>query len=218
MAIITSFVEPRRLYRYRSLDKFDQEMESIEQSYLFCSAYRDLNDPMEGRFTSGGRFRASPSHHEIKEAIVNNKARLGMCSFSEVHNHELMWAHDAQHFSGICIGYSVRLLLQNLPGDVSFVRMSYNEKAPAVVRSDAGPEKLAKMTLSHKSYRWLYEREWRMFAQIGKVDYRSTNCITCVYLGYRISRGHRKQLGDILNRLGIEKKNMGITKYAIEFG
>jgi len=27
-------------------------MEAIEEGYLFCAAYRDLNDPMEGLFSS----------------------------------------------------------------------------------------------------------------------------------------------------------------------
>jgi len=81
----------RRLYRYRSLEKFDQETEAIEQGYLFCSAYDKLNDPMEGRFTSSRRFRANPDHSAIREAIIENKGRVGMCSFSEVHDHELMW-------------------------------------------------------------------------------------------------------------------------------
>lgn len=50
MATIKSYVEPSRLYRYRSLRAFDREMEAIEDGYLFCAAYRTLNDPMEGAF------------------------------------------------------------------------------------------------------------------------------------------------------------------------
>jgi hypothetical protein len=172
---------------------------------------------MEGRFTSSALFRKSSDHQAIKEAIIDNKARVGMCSFSEVHNHELMWAHYADHFRGICIAYSVRLLLQNLADQVNFVRMYYDEKAPIITRGHAGPAKLAKMILSHKSYRWLYEREWRVFAQLGKVYYRSIECVTRVYLGYRISRNHRKQIVKVLARLGIEKKEMNIKKYFIEF-
>ena len=217
MATIRSFVEPRRLYRYRSLEKFDRELAAIERGYLFCSAYKDLNDPMEGRFTSSRRFRASPAHLAVREAIIDNKAHVGMCSFSEVPNHELMWAHYANHFSGICIAYSVRLLLENLPKEVDFVRMYYDEKAPEIVRWDVGPEKLAKMILSHKSYRWLYEREWRMFSSMGNAFYGITNCVTRVYFGYRMSSRNRKRLGETLKRLKIEKKDMDITKYVIKF-
>ena len=172
---------------------------------------------MEGRFTSSHRFRASPDHLAIKEAIIDNKARVGMCSFSEVPNHELMWAHYANHFSGICVAYSVRLLLENLPDEVDFVRMTYDEKAPTIVRSEVGPKNLVKMILSHKSYRWLYEREWRMFARMGKAYYHNTNCVTRIYLGYRIGHSHRKHLVEILKRLELEKKEMGIKKYIIEF-
>jgi hypothetical protein len=217
MASIESFVKPGRLYRYRSLERFERELAAIEEGYLFCSAYEALNDPMEGRFTSGRLFRKSSDHLAVKEAIIDNKARVGMCSFSEVNNNELMWAHYADHFCGICIAYSVRLLLQHLGDQVNFVRMFYDEKAPIITRTGAGPENLAKMILSHKSYRWQYEREWRMFAGLGKTCYRNVDCVTRVYLGYRISRGNRARITRILKRLQIEKKEMTIKKYFIRF-
>jgi Protein of unknown function (DUF2971) len=217
VAEIKSYEQPRRLYRYRSLDHFDQETDAIENGYLFCSAYEKLNDPMEGRFTSSRLFKRSPDHRAIRMAIIDNKARIGICSFSEVHNHELMWAHYADHFRGICIGYSVRLLLDNLPPDVSFVRMFYNEKAPTIRRSSSAPQNLAKAVFSNKSYRWLYEREWRMFGHQGRVHYGTRDCVTCVYLGYRIPSSDRKRLTDKLKRLGVMKKEMGIEKYFIKF-
>src|ERR1700751_5625042 len=107
-------------------------MEAIEEGHLFCSAYEKLNDPMEGRFSSSRLLRKSPDHQAIREAIIGNKARIGICSFSEVHDNELMWAHYADHFKGICIAYSMRLLLAGHGEDVKFVRMFYNEVAPTI--------------------------------------------------------------------------------------
>src|SRR5438445_5082204 len=92
MATIESYVRPARLYRYRSIANLDRELGAIEDGYLYCAAYTDLNDPMEGLFSSSKLLRRSEDYRRIRNAIADNKAQIGMCSFSEVHNHELMWA------------------------------------------------------------------------------------------------------------------------------
>lgn len=217
MAIITAYVQPPRLYRYRSLQNFDHEIKAIERAYLFCAAFTSLNDPMEGLFTSSPRLRESENYRTIRRSLVENKLQMGMCSFSEVRNHELMWAHYADQFRGICIAYSLSKLLYRLPDNISFVRMFYNETEPTVHRSRKEASDLAKMTLSYKNYRWLYEREWRMFAQLGRTHYRDTACVTSVYLGSRISNAHRDEIANRLKLLKIKVHTMTIKKYSISF-
>ncbi len=217
MATIKSYVEPSRLYRYRSLKEFDREMEAIERGYLFCAAYRTLNDPMEGLFTSSKLLRESEDYRIIRDSIRDNKSQLGMCSFSEVHDHELMWAHYADQFRGICISYNFSKLRDGMADDITFARMFYNETVPTIRLSDQGPDELAKMVLSYKNYRWLYEREWRMFASLGKASYRPTNCVTRVYLGSRIEDDDRIQIKNKLKRLKIKTSDMNINKYSISF-
>jgi hypothetical protein len=217
MATIESYVQPPRLYRYRSLEEFDRELQAIEEGYLYCAAYATLNDPMEGLFSSSQNLRESEDHRAIRASIADNKADLGMCSFSEVHNHELMWAHYADHFKGICISYSLSKLLKALPNGVNFVRMFYNETEPTIHRTDKDPVELAKMVLSYKNYRWLYEREWRMFAPLGKAYYRDTACVTRVYLGFRVTDAGRNRITHMLKRLKIKIRHMTIDKYSISF-
>jgi hypothetical protein len=217
VATIDFFVQPPKLYRYRSLDEFDREIKAIERGYLFCAAFKTLNDPMEGLFSSSRNLRESGDYRTIRNSIIENKSQMGMCSFSEVRNHELMWAHYADQFSGICIAYSFSMLLNHLPNGISFVRMFYNETEPTIhtTRKEAGD--LARMVLSYKNYRWLYEREWRMFAPQGRAHYRDTDCVTSVYLGSRISDAHRQQITKRLKPLKIKLRNMTINKYSISF-
>jgi hypothetical protein len=73
------------------------------------------------------------------------------------------------------------------------------------------------MVLSYKSYRWLYEREWRMFADQGKVSYGNTDCVTHVYFGSRINAKKRVRLEDALTALNISSSSMSISKYLIKF-
>jgi hypothetical protein len=51
----------------------------------------------EERFPSRRLFRRSQDHQTISDAIIDNKAHIGICSLSEVHDHELMWAHYRWH-------------------------------------------------------------------------------------------------------------------------
>lgn len=203
-------VQPRTLYRYRALAKFDRELEALEQNYLFCVAYTTLNDPMEGVFHSSKVFRESTNHRITRRDIIDNKRHIGMCSFSEVYDHELMWAHYADKYSGICIAYSFARLLDNLGDNVSFVRMYYNEDVPIVRHSRQEAEDVAKMVLSYKNYRWLYEREWRMFAPQGKAKYGDKACVSRMYLGSRID-------SDKARKIIRAMKAHGIKKYSIAF-
>jgi hypothetical protein len=217
MATIESYVTPQRLYRYRSLKEYERELEAIEESYMFCSAYEDLNDPMEGLFTSSRLLRKSANHRAIRDAVVDRKSQIGLCSFSEVYDNGLMWAHYADQFRGICIAYRLSHLLECLSQDINFVRMYYNEMVPTIRQGHWTPKQLAKMVLSYKNYRWLYEREWRMFARQGRASYRKTNCISCVYFGARINPHDRSRITAALKKLHIKTMEMEIDEYFISF-
>jgi hypothetical protein len=176
-----------------------------------------LNDPMEGSFSSSKLLRKSARYREIKNAIIDNKAALGMASFSEVFDHELMWAHYADQFKGICVGYSLKKLMKSLGDEIDFVRMFHSEKVPLISYSSNDPVTLAKMVLSYKNYRWLYEREWRMFARQGRTNYFDPSCVTHVYLGARMNPDDRNQVIAALNPLGIKTSEMSVDKYSINF-
>ncbi len=218
VATINFYGQPPRLYRYRALEHFEREIDAIVNGYVFCSAFTALNDPMEGLFSSSRRLRENEDYRAIRQSIVQNKSQIGMCSFSEVRNHELMWAHYADQFSGVCVSYSFSKLQRFLPDNVSFVRMFYDETEPIVHSTHIAHSDLAKMVLSYKNHRWLYEREWRMFApEQGNVHYRDTACVTTVYLGSRISEAHRRGITDRLKESGIRTRCMSINKYSISF-
>lgn len=112
MAAIESYVKPTELYRYRSLKKIERELEAIETKFLYCAAFDRLNDPMEGLFHSTPSLRMSQDFISIRGAITEAKANIGICSFSEVHNHGPMWAYYADEFRGICIAYNLPKLLK----------------------------------------------------------------------------------------------------------
>jgi hypothetical protein len=128
-----------------------------------------------------------------------------------------MWAHYADQFSGICVGYSLSRMLASLGNDVEFVRMYYDEKVPTISHASAHPTLTAKRVLSYKNYRWLYEREWRMFATQGKAIYGEAACATHIYLGSRMRQVDRELVIESLKDTEIRISEMSIKKYSISF-
>ena len=167
-------------------------METLEQSYIFCGDYSNLNDPIEGFFSLGSTVQV-PAEQAIK-AISD---MIGVGSFCEAHDNELMWAHYADQFRGICIAYDFRRLISELPDDVYFARMHYAERFPVIGDLRREPEILARRVLSYKNYRWVYEREWRMLGPKGPIAYKTRKSIRRVYLGPRITTriaGRRREV------------------------
>ena len=217
MAEIKSYVKPRRLYRYRPIGHLDRELEAIEEGYLYCAAYKEMNDPMEGLYSSSKKLQQSDRYEEIRDAIFENKIQMGICSFSEVYYHELMWAHYASQFGGICIAYDFYNLLKFLPDEVEFVRMYYNEELPSVGLTSRPAGELTKMILSYKNHRWLYEREWRMFGRKGKVSYGNHKCVARVYIGSRIEPHQQMVIENRLRHIKIPVSIMKLDGYSLSF-
>jgi Protein of unknown function (DUF2971) len=136
MAEIKNYAIPRYLYRYRSLTKFERELDSIENFYLYCSSYKNMNDPMEGFYSPSKVLEKHPDLELVKTEILSQKTKIGICSFCEVFNHELMWAHYANQFDGICIAYDFFKLRRVLSDQVSFSRIYYNEELTNFVEPD----------------------------------------------------------------------------------
>ena len=217
MASIQVFAQPNTLYRYRSLANLDREMQTLENNYIYCGEYSKLNDPMEGFFDLGSKLAQTPTARSIKQAITAMTARVGIGSFCEAHDNELMWAHYADQFRGICIAYNFRNLLSELSDDVYVTRMHYTERMPVVGISRQEPDNLAKRVLSYKNYRWGYEREWRMFGPMGKVYYKTQASIRHVYLGPRATDAERTKVETRLRAVGIAVRGMSLEGYSMKF-
>ena len=217
MATIEVFAQPFTLYRYRSLKALDREIGALESTSIYCGDYSKLNDPMEGFFDISRLVKASATSKKIEAAIKSESADVGISSFSETQDNELMWAHYANQFTGICIAYNFPRLRRELPTDVYFSRMHYTEKIPIVGITRKKPDALAKRVLSYKNHRWLYEREWRMFGPKGLVKYKSHSCIRRVYLGFRIEPATLSVVQRRLSKIGVSTKLMKLAGYSIDF-
>jgi hypothetical protein len=97
--------------------------------------------------------------------------------------------------------------------------MYYNEEVPKIGRPREQPNinEIVKTILSYKNYRWLYEREWRMFADKGKVSYEEPRCVARVYIGSRVHKNHRNKIEGQLRLLRISCQIQKLDGYAMRF-
>lgn len=216
-ATVENYVLPSSLYRYRSLEKFDREIGAIEQAYVYCASFEEMNDPMEGLFNFSALAKKTGHDAKLRAEIRQHRSDIGLASFSETNDNELMWAHYANQFKGICIEYSFYQLRKSLPDDVEFVRLFYNEKVPTVGKNKKEPIEIAKRILSFKNYRWLYEREWRMFARRGRVEYADPKVVKKVHIGFRVEPDVEKAIKKRLKAIGIKTQGMSIKGYGMKF-
>lgn len=220
LAEIVTYARPSRLYRYRELlpAKLDRELRALEERYVYCASYSSMNDPMEGGHRLSSVFASSRTHKRHRLAVPQLIGRLGIASFSEIKNHETMWAHYAGSFSGLCISYSTRKLLSGLAKEFEFAKMNYSDEPPLMLKNSETASQRAKLALSYKTMRWSPEREWRLFsAQQGQAKYKDTSTVTAVYVG---SRAEQRVMDEIVSRcrnLSIPVYGMEVEKYDIRF-
>jgi hypothetical protein len=220
MAEIKIYATPSLLFRYRPLTAgtVDRELAAIREGYVFCPRFDQMNDPMEGLHRESSLFQKAQDYEDRKAAIEAAVNSHGIASFSEVHDHEPMWAHYADQFKGMCVAYRFTRLLSGLPKSAEFVRMAYSEEAPVLLKGRKTNQQLAKLILSTKTIRWSPEREWRLIRpSSGAAEYGDVGCVQKVYVGARIDPDVLTQVRREMGALGIPVERMEVDQYAMEF-
>lgn len=220
MATIEAYSRPSTIYRLRPLsdDILEREIKAITDKYVFCPTYKEMNDPMEGNHRESALLQESKSYGRSITEVRDALNGFGIASFSESKSHEPMWAYYASNFEGMCVAYSMKSLLANLPKNCEFVKMTYNEQAPILLRNYETASNRAKLILSCKSIKWAGEREWRLIRpDRGPASYRKGECVTAVYLGSRINAEHKKAIVNAMARADIKVYQMDIDSYDVAF-
>jgi hypothetical protein len=173
-----------------------------------------MNDPMEGYFIPrGSKNEISEDHQLIFDKIRYNATELGLACFSESYESELMWAHYAGNYSGVCVGYSTKELVKGLPADVSLVKIAYVDEPPKLSATQKSRVfDAARIVLSLKKSNWAYEHEWRLISVVGKNPY-STQAVRSINFGARVDQSVRHQFISKLTNLNIKFYQMTVAGY-----
>lgn len=220
-AEIAIYATPLSLFRYRSLESvsLDDELKAIEQNYIYCPLIEDMNNPMEGSHNESKIYQALSRYRRDISQIKKKIASIGIASLSESNLSEPMWAHYGGKFEGICIGYSLARLSNNLDDEHAIVRMQYSESPPMLSSTqDEDEVDKARMALSAKTLRWSVEREWRLLAtKSGPIPYKPGRVVSNVYVGSRMKKPKVDEVIERMHALYINVHQMKIDKYTIQF-
>ncbi|HEX8480529.1 MAG TPA: DUF2971 domain-containing protein [Allosphingosinicella sp.] len=230
MATIQTYATPTWLYRYRSLRprgadgngradriRLERELEAIEQGYIWCGTFNQMNDPMEGFYRSNQPSDHDFDYDQFSEAVRSEKLGLGIASLSETWNNELMWAHYADGFRGICIAYPLTRLLNGLAEDYALARVVYGDRPHYLnLRAMLDTELRSRAILSTKNLKWSYEREWRLFSPQPGRALHGNGAVATVYLGMRMEEADRRLIRRRMRVAGVRVRRTLVDGYSVK--
>lgn len=149
-------------YKYRSLKDIERFFDILENKRLYASLYKDMNDPMEGFYYNNNLLE------NIRvEKIKIEKLRNKICSFSGECDSKLMWAHYADSFRGVAIGFET---------SENVIPVKYD--GLYLADNSLNNEILTVNIFHYKLREWKYENEYRVITRIkNHIKIRPTNII-----------------------------------------
>jgi hypothetical protein len=159
-----------KLYKFKSLlgDSFLHSLDMLVNERLYLAKCGSMNDPEEGSWDHDV-IPMDEKCLERMEKVRHLVDSIRFTSFTYSYDNELLWAHYAGGFSGICFEYEIDDSLDNL------MSMNYDGKA-TLSYADLGQiaDKLIRPqdvgVLLSKSRCWKYENEYRLFSNPDDQD------------------------------------------------
>lgn len=115
-----------------------------------------------------------------------------VCCFTTDAINELMWAHYADSFNGVCFEFDLSKT------DYLYEKIfpvEYNDTFPVIDSMDELPEALLRKRLL-----WNYEKEWRVLTNVKGTKSFDINSLTGIIFGYKV----KKEAIDEIRKLMID--------------
>ncbi len=134
------------LYKYRGFSNLEFALDIFLNERLFSADFRNLNDPMEGRFRYSKQIA---DKNRIREVLIE-KSDLGILSLSENADNHLLWSYYAEGHSGFAVG------VQIAPDqDITLKKINYVDDFKV---DNISAEEI--LTMKHDT--WQHENEFRV--------------------------------------------------------
>lgn len=197
-----------RAYKFRSSTNVEFALDILLNRRLFCSDWRELNDPMEGMFAYSTLGPESHAQRVVK-GIGSAKSRYKVCSLAQDFQSHLLWAHYANGFDGLAIEV-------DLPDDDQDVRQVEYRGVFAFLDMDqvVDEDDAARRILYSKYSEWSYEQEVRILS--SQNYYHLERPIRRVIAGPRMNQALFRTLQMVCDQEGIEFTKVGIGDEGID--
>ena len=226
------------LYRYRSLEFIDREIDALKNSYLYAASFDQMNDPMEAFYELGteediiinNSFSTNPLSanppvsgyvYSLYKNLIN---QFGLLSFSKSNLKYPMWAYYANKFSGVCLELDELILMKGSLNGENIVPITYSDEAlpPISMFELIAPSQKQIITtillrLTRKRKDWQHEDEIRIVTgKVGK-KYYFEDALKKIFLGPKIDEKHKDLICSIFENRPTEVLMGKIKGYELNF-
>lgn len=192
-------------YKFRGLDNLPFLFDILINQRLFCSPYRELNDPFEGQYKvirpslsldfGKKKYAAAESEKDFKPELHAASDELRVCSLSSVSYDVRMWSLYAGGHTGVAVEVSLN------PADTDELqKVNYLSAIPSVLAPILGDAK-CEHALTTKTDHWEYESEWRILTK--SPYFNVSGKITRLILGLRTPTDIATALERVCTPVGI---------------
>src|SRR5262245_20465124 len=91
------------LFKYRSLENWRFLLDILVNNRLYASPFKDLNDPMEGRYY----YFVDEMTRAFKRLVRARKDDWRSCSLTKDPTNTLMWSYYSGGHTGVALGLTV---------------------------------------------------------------------------------------------------------------
>jgi hypothetical protein len=132
----------------------------------------------------------------FRNGILELIQNWGICSFSALPDHMLLWSHYANNHRGFCVEYNCR---EGSEFRKVVFKVNYENTMPSLSAKDFGEskEKALDILWLTKAKCWSYEEEWRVMMPEGNRLYKSPEVYSVIF-GARMPESERKMLAETL--------------------
>ena len=199
-----------KAYKFRSSEQMGFIFDILLNKRLYCSSWKDLNDPMEGMFTYQYKSNEESEVEKKVKGIIESKKKYKICSLSSIYDNHLLWAHYANGFDGVAI----EIELQDSNEKVKPLDYERGVFANIDISQNPSEDQAAQDILFSKNKVWEYEKEIRI---LHDSDFFYEFKITRVIAGHRIEEALFDVLNMICNQMSIPFGKVGIGDEGIDF-
>lgn len=173
-----------KLYKYRTSENLDSDLEIYSKNYFWASSKEDLNDENEFTYNSGPFFEELKVYERLEKTISGTNSNISniLTSAKDLFNHAQnsgvfslstdfkdsgMWSLYASKGAGYCMIFDSETLMKIVDDPISEQRfllpVDYSKEAPSLFLDDMKDQKVmfTKM-LATKSESWTKESEVRI--------------------------------------------------------
>jgi hypothetical protein len=179
-----------KLYKYYSANM--NNIDSLLNQYFYLTNPTHFNDPFDCNINLAPGIGINEGIERIEGFKKNNFSNVGVSCFSEEIDNPLMWAHYTNNYRGFALEFKDNQIVTSPKKSqllrTSFTKVTYLKR---LVRISSKLPFSFHYMLSTKHKQWLYEKEWRIVAEIGKkptdrfLEFKN-NMVKAIYIGHTL--------------------------------